>query len=1631
MNRGFRKKYMRLTALLLSVAVVSGSMDTHMLYVHAAQEQGVYAEDAEGTVPGGDMNQDSLYVEEEHDGLDADDADTDERQDDAGSQDGIGSGDDGAQQDDGKSGDGAGSQNSEKPGNDAGLEDGADTSDAADGQEEENDEDAGTVSDNNVNSPLPPSDVKVQAEDDTNPAPEGPVKVGGTISGIAIADKIYDGNPSSYSGNPTVTAKIGEKGSEEDVTSSAHLSYFISGVTTAGTDYDENPDTIAAGMPKDAGIYTLKVTASYKDDNYIYEGSQEYKFTISKRTITVRAKDKEIKITDAVPKKFAYLYSGFEDGEAGEEDEDTDIAKSRFLTKPTVSCEAGEKNFGIPGQYSITITGGDAGPNYRIVHQNGTLTILGKELATISGFRIATDEYDGKPREIECTDKNVGLKVFGGTDDTGVRASIEYEYSIYGIDESGDEYRRSGIIPANTDGTEDISKDMPTDAGRYKFKIKVPSNNDGYKGNWQYDFEITRKKITITADDIQIKKGAGFPRFTYKVDGFVNGDDPFGEDSGEGDSTVGDEGKPRAPKLTCSAKDTSTPGQYAIVPSGAFAGANYSIEYTPGTLTILDDEAITLSGIETINKIYDRDPVEFKKLAPEVLVDGKPAADVEYEYSISGTLADADGTKYTSKGDMKDPANRPIYTGQYVLEVRVLQVTKSTDGDSPAGKDADGDSSAGDGSDGDNSDSSGGGQETVTKKEIFRQDYPFTITPRPISVTVKDREITAGDTLPVPAEDEEWYEVGGFGFLDGEGFVTEPKFECSLEDTETPGTYPITASGADAGYNYTITYVSGTLTIVEKEVVKTRELVRIVAPNPVFNIKNGTPLDAIELPETVYIKTKEITGQDGSSEEGSSLEWTQKVDVEWERRAAEGTSYSPGTKTAQNFILHGTAVLPADVDAGKVSTVVRIEVSVREEITSREQVKNPTASVPTGTAVRRGTKITLSCETEGAEIYYTLDDKNPPTKEKGLRYTFPIEVSKYTVIWACAYKDGCPESEIVKFSYYIDSSIVGPGGDDDTEGPEVPKEDIPSDGRIPSGLWVTENAVGDYIYTGKAIKPVVRVYDYKTLLVEKKDYTISYKNNVNAADKNDSPKPPTITITGKGNYKGKLTRKFTILPKNIGDPDVSVDDITLAYNANKPKAQKPSPIVMWNGKKLTNKKDYTVPDESYTDVGTRGITVTGRGNYTGTKSFSFTITDGILMSGLTVSKIPNQVYTGAEIEPQPEVKYKGELLILNQNYTLDWDNNKDVGTAAVIIKGMPGGRYVGTKKVTFKITAVASLKKAKVELETESIPYTGQEVKVDARSVTLKVGGEERSLSKGADYEVSYQNNVKAGKATVVFTGKGAYNGQIKKTFKITPLNIGESAVSLSTSYNYEKGGVKPEPKVMYRNQVLKLGTDYTLSYKQNNAAGSVATVTVKGKGNFSGSTSKTFTVTPQAISKVTVTASDKIYKNKKNIYKTTVRLTDTDGKALSAGSDYDKNMKYTYAYDVKDTDGKVIKAAGTEVDKEDIIPAGTTIKVEITAKGSNYTGTVSGTYRIAASNISRAKATIPSMSYTGKEIKPDSQIDVSVDGAKLSLNTDYEIVGYSNNVKKGTAKVVIHGLGSYGGTKTVSFKIVSKALGD
>ena len=269
-----------------------------------------------------------------------------------------------------------------------------------------------------------------------------------------------------------------------------------------------------------------------------------------------------------------------------------------------------------------------------------------------------------------------------------------------------------------------------------------------------------------------------------------------------------------------------------------------------------------------------------------------------------------------------------------------------------------------------------------------------------------------------------------------------------------------------------------------------------------------------------------------------------------------------------------------------------------------------------------------------------------------------------------------------------------------------------------------------------------------------------------------------------------------------------------------------------------------------------------------------------------------------------------------------------MGTASVIITGAGAtgqSKYFGVKRVTFQIKAAATMNKAKVQF-TEAAVYTGSAVE-PACTVTIsqKVNGvtENRPLVKDTDYTVTYQNNVKAGTATAVFTGKGAYGGTLKKTYKISAYDLmadQNKKVEIQTleAYPYMKGGSAPKPVVRFDGKKLTEGTDYTLSYKNNKAAGSTATLTVKGKGNFKGSAVKSFRVDVRDISgevsgvsdsKVTVSAADKVFQAKANIYKTKIRVLDMNGKALAAGKDYDKNVTYSfllYTSDVAELEGWV-----------------------------------------------------------------------------------------------------------------------------
>lgn len=1046
-------------------------------------------------------------------------------------------------------------------------------------------------------------------------------------------------------------------------------------------------------------------------------------------------------------------------------------------------------------------------------------------------------------------------------------------------------------------------------------------------------------------------------------------------------------------------------------------------------VTLLQKNEMQLDGMTGItDKEYDGKPVDLSnqiKNAKLLTTDGSVdiTEKAKLTFTITGTTVySADGCQdYSQKIDPADPADgMPEKAGEYVLHVNLVR------------------------------------QEPYNYVEN-EWKYPFEIKRKKLSITINGQEMYVGDGRleageALPERFENQYTMEGALDADREKLAEKLKVvpEQDVEGDE-PGIYDLALSGlVEAEWpDYEITWNNAKLT-VKGQLHKIEDELKTVT-----NIPNGTTLEEIAgryLPKktTIYLYRGGKAPAPGMSI-GEDIE--EKAEIVWNAvRPAQGTSYNSNTKDAQTFKMEGTVKLPELVYAEENTPLtVTVGVSVRE--VCEGQALRPTADVAAG-KVASGTKVQLSTAEENGEIFYTVEADNPVYSVASRKYTEPIEIRSTMTIRAVTKVYGKWDSAQLRITYYLDKTLK-PGGDDNPDdpdnpdNPQVPDEDIPKDENgnklpIPDELWVTD--VSGYTYTGKAIKPEVRVYDYKKRLEEKKDYTISYKNNTNAADKDHPTKAPTITITGKGNYEGKLLKTFTIAPKNISDADVWANNLTVASNG---KAQKPVPVVTWNGKKLAAKKDYSFEALPQTAAGDYKVTLTGTGNYTGKKEINFTITDGTPVPKLTVSKIPAYTYTGEKFMPKPTVKNGKEILKEGTDYTLEYpndDQNTKVGTGYVIIKGTgpeKKSKYFGEKRVTFQIKEAALMKKAKITMQFVSgTMYTGKEITASDYivAVSVKADGvtQTRTLEKDKDYKVTYQNNVKAGTATAVFEGINAYRGTQKKTFKIAGYDLQmdvnkKLSIQTADSYPYMKGGSTPKPVVRFDGKTLIEGTDYTVSYKSNAAAGNAAAMTIKGKGNFTGSVVKGYMVTVQNLSNMTVKPADKVYQAKANIYKTTVRVYDTNGKQLSAGKDFDRNVIYTYS--ALPRDQKVVTVDNTErkvgdpVDPKDIIPYGTKIKVTVNAAGSNYTGTAEGVYSITRADISKAKVTVPTQTYTGKAIEPtEKEISVLMNGMPVSAE-EYEIISYTNNINKGTAKLTIQGKGNYGGTKTVSFKIKGKSM--
>ena len=170
------------------------------------------------------------------------------------------------------------------------------------------------------------------------------------------------------------------------------------------------------------------------------------------------------------------------------------------------------------------------------------------------------------------------------------------------------------------------------------------------------------------------------------------------------------------------------------------------------------------------------------------------------------------------------------------------------------------------------------------------------------------------------------------------------------------------------------------------------------------------------------------------------------------------------------------------------------------------------------------------------------------------------------------------------------------------------------------------------------------------------------KNDVNAGD-------AYLTIVGRGNASGEAELAYTIIAKDIADAGVTVEPIgELVYTGS---ALEPSVTVKDGEKALVKGTDYAVTYANNTNAGTATVTITGKGNYTGETEVTFEIVrkDIAEDEGFTIDPIPDQVYTGGEIEPEIVVKDGETVLVEGEDYEVSYGENTDAGTVTVTITG--------------------------------------------------------------------------------------------------------------------------------------------------------------------------------------------------------------------------------------------------------------------------------------------------------------------------------------------------------------------------
>ena len=311
---------------------------------------------------------------------------------------------------------------------------------------------------------------------------------------------------------PELTGKNAEK-----VYDSKPLSGGAKATVTEGTTITYSTDggkTWSETLPSITNVGTLNVKAKAVNKNY-EDATVEYTLKVTRKAVTVTANDKTKVFGEKDPKLTATV--------AGTLGEDT--------VKYDVAREAGEN----VGKYTITPSGKAEQGNYSVTYATGTLTITKAETMTL------TPELTGKNAE-----KVYDSKPLSG----GAKATVT----------------EGTTITYSTDGGKTWSETLPSITNVGTLNVKAKAVNKNYEdATVEYTLKVTRKAVTVTANDKTKVFGEKDPKLTATVAGTL------------GEDTV---------KYDVAREAGENVGKYTITPSGKAEQGNYSVTYATGTLTI-------------------------------------------------------------------------------------------------------------------------------------------------------------------------------------------------------------------------------------------------------------------------------------------------------------------------------------------------------------------------------------------------------------------------------------------------------------------------------------------------------------------------------------------------------------------------------------------------------------------------------------------------------------------------------------------------------------------------------------------------------------------------------------------------------------------------------------------------------------------------------------------------------------------------------------------------------------------------------------------------------------------------------------------------------------------------------------